>query len=47
LAGRTTDAIDHLREAFARSDRLRPFAEQDSDLDSLRNEPAFKALVAG
>jgi tetratricopeptide (TPR) repeat protein len=45
LAGRTSDAIDHLREAFARSDRLRDFAKEDSDLDSLRDEPAFKELV--
>lgn len=48
LAGRTGDAIEHLRIALGRSDeRVRAWAENDSDLDSLRDEPAFKELMAG
>jgi hypothetical protein len=45
LAGRTTDAIDHLRSALSRSERLRSLAATDSDLDPIRDEPAFKELV--
>jgi hypothetical protein len=45
LAGRTTDAVDHLRQAIERSERLRSFAKEDSDLDPIRDEPAFKELV--
>jgi hypothetical protein len=47
LAGRTTDAIAHLRIALERSDQLRDLAKEDSDLDSLRDEQAFKELVGG
>ena len=47
LAGRTTDAIDHLRRALELSDEVRVFAKDDSDLDPLRDEPAFKELLAG
>jgi hypothetical protein len=47
LTGRTTDSIEHLRQAIERQERLREFAKQDSDLDPLRNEPAFKELVGG
>src|SRR5262245_41944047 len=45
LAGRTSDAIEHLRPAVARSDDLRELAKTDSDLDAIRDEPAFKELV--
>ena len=45
LAGRTADAIEHLRLAIGRSERLRSFAAKDSDLDPIRDEPAFKELV--
>ncbi len=45
LAGRTQDAIEHLRLAFERSDQLRSVAKEDSDLDSLRDDAAFKGLV--
>jgi tetratricopeptide (TPR) repeat protein len=45
LAGRTTDAIEHLRQAIERYEPLRDFAKEDSDLDPIRNEPAFKELV--
>ena len=45
LAGRTEDAIAHLRQAIALDERTREYAKGDSDLDSLRDEPAFKELV--
>ena len=45
LAGRTTDAIEHLRQAVERSERLRALAKEDSDFDPIRDEPAFKELV--
>jgi tetratricopeptide (TPR) repeat protein len=45
LAGRTTKAIEHLRLAIELSERLRAFAEGDSDLDAIRDEPGFKELI--
>jgi tetratricopeptide (TPR) repeat protein len=45
LAGRTTDAIDHLRRAIEMSERFRPYAKDDSDFDPIRDEPAFKELI--
>ena len=45
LAGRSEDAIEHLRQAFERSDNLRDLAKTDSDLDPIRDDPAFKELV--
>lgn len=45
LAGRTADAIEHLRLAIERADRFRSFAAGDSDFDPAREDPAFKALV--
>jgi hypothetical protein len=45
LAGRKEDAIEHLRQALEKSDRVREFAKGDSDLDSLRDEPAYKELL--
>jgi adenylate cyclase len=47
LLGRTRDALEHLRRAIASSDRMRSFAREDSDLDPIRDEPAFKELVGG
>jgi hypothetical protein len=47
LAGRTADALDHLRGAIQMSDRCRAYAEGDSDFDPIRGEPAFKELIAG
>jgi tetratricopeptide (TPR) repeat protein len=47
LAGRTTDAIEHLRQAIDRSEPLRSYAKEDSDFDPIRDEPAFKDLVGG
>ena len=45
LAGRTADAIEHLRHAVERSDQARDYAKSDSDFDSIREEPAFKELI--
>jgi tetratricopeptide (TPR) repeat protein len=45
LAGRTADAIEHLRQAIDRSERFRFLAARDSDFDPIRDEPAFKELV--
>lgn len=45
LAGRKADAIEHLRLAIDGSERFRSLAEDDSDLDPIRDEPAFKELV--
>ncbi len=47
LAGRKADAIEHLRLAIERSGRVREYLAEDSDLDPLREEPAFQALLAG
>jgi tetratricopeptide (TPR) repeat protein len=47
LAGRKADAIEHLRHAIERSDRVRSYLAGDSDLDPLRDEPEFQALLAG
>jgi mannose-6-phosphate isomerase-like protein (cupin superfamily) len=46
LAGRTDDAIGHLRVAIEKRPSLRDLAKEDTDLDPLRDEPAFKELVA-
>jgi tetratricopeptide (TPR) repeat protein len=45
LAGRTAEALAHLRLAVERSDRFRSLAAEDSDFDPIRDEPAFKELV--
>ena len=45
LTGRTTDALGHLRQAIDTSERLRGIAKEDSDLDPIRDEPAFKELI--
>jgi len=45
LAGRTTDAVDHLRRAINMSERSRALAKDDSDFDPIRDEPAFKELI--
>ncbi len=46
LAGRKEDAIGHLRIAFEKRPSLRDLAKEDTDFDSLRDEPAFRELVA-
>jgi tetratricopeptide (TPR) repeat protein len=45
LAGRTGDAIEHLRLAIERDERVRSVAADDSDFDPIRDEAAFKELV--
>jgi mannose-6-phosphate isomerase-like protein (cupin superfamily) len=45
LAGRTADAIEHLRLAIERSERFRSFAAGDSDFDPIREQPEFTELV--
>ena len=46
LAGRTADALEHLRRAIEMSDRYRSYAGDDSDFDPVRDEPAFRELTA-
>jgi tetratricopeptide (TPR) repeat protein len=42
LAGRREDALEHLRAAFELApEKVRGWAAEDSDLDSLREDPAF------
>src|SRR2546430_2486672 len=45
LAGRTTDAVDHLRRAIDMSERVRASGKDESDFDPIRDEPAFKGLT--
>ena len=45
LAGRTADAVEHLRIAIERGEGHRSLAAEDSDFDPIRDEPAFKELV--
>ena len=42
----TEDAIDHLRDALERRPSLRDLAREDTDFDPLRDEPAFRELLA-
>jgi tetratricopeptide (TPR) repeat protein len=46
LAGRTDDAVEHLRLAVDRSEQFRAMAAEDSDFDPIRDEAAFKELVS-
>lgn len=45
LAGRTAEAVEHLGAAIEHAERFRSYAEDDSDFDPIRDEPAFKALI--
>jgi hypothetical protein len=45
LAGRSADAVEHLRLAIEGSNRFRSLAADDSDFDRSRDDPAFKELV--
>ena len=47
LAGRTADALEHLRSAVDRWEGCRELAKEDSDFDPIRDEPAFRELVGG
>jgi hypothetical protein len=46
LTGRTDEALEHLSRAVELSDNVRGMAESDADFDAIRDEPAFKELVA-
>lgn len=46
LAGRKDDAIGHLQVAFELRPSLRDLAKEDTDLDPIRDEPAFRELVS-
>jgi mannose-6-phosphate isomerase-like protein (cupin superfamily) len=45
LAGRTEDAVKHLRMALAHSELPREMAKTDSDFDPIREDAAFKELI--
>jgi hypothetical protein len=45
LSGRTSDALDHLRQAIEMSEEFRDSARDDSDLDPIRDDPAFEQLI--
>jgi tetratricopeptide (TPR) repeat protein len=45
LAGRTADAIEHLRRAIELSAPSRDYAKGDPDFEPIRGEPAFEELV--
>jgi tetratricopeptide (TPR) repeat protein len=45
LAGRMTDAVEHLRQAIDMWEGFRDMASADSDFDAIRNEPAFQELI--
>jgi len=45
LAGRTSDAIEHLGQAIDMWQSVRAMAKGDPDFDPIRDEPAFQALV--
>ena len=45
LAGEASNAIEHLRQALSVWDGFRELAKTDPDLDPIRNEPAFQALM--
>jgi hypothetical protein len=45
--GRTSEALDHLRQAVEMSEEFRGSARDDSDLDPIRDEPAFQQLIHG
>jgi hypothetical protein len=43
--GRTSEALEHLRKAIEMSEEFRDSAKNDSDLDPIRHEPAFRQLI--
>ena len=47
LLGRTDEALDHLRRAVEMSEEFRATAKTDSDLDPIRDQPAFQQLING
>ena len=45
LAGRTADAVEHLRRVIDVWDGARDLAKSDSDFDPIRDDPAFSELI--
>ena len=45
LTGRKTEALEHLRRAIEESEQFRAIAQEDTDLDAIRDQPGFKELV--
>ena len=45
LAGRREEALEHLRRAFEGEPSLREHARTDTDLDPIRDDPAFPAIA--
>ena len=45
LAGRTADAVEHLRQAIEMWEGCRDMAKEESDFDPIRDEPAFQQLI--
>jgi hypothetical protein len=45
LAGRTADAVEHLRQAIQMWEGCREMAKEDSDFDPIRDEAAFQELI--
>jgi tetratricopeptide (TPR) repeat protein len=45
LTGQKGEALDHLRQAVELSERFREFAKGDSDLDAIRDEPAYREIA--
>lgn len=45
LSGRTADALEHLRHAVELSEEFRQSAKDDSDLDPIRDQVAFRQLI--
>ena len=45
LAGRTADAVEHLRQVIDMWEGAREMAKQDSDFDPIRDDVAFRELV--
>jgi tetratricopeptide (TPR) repeat protein len=47
LAGRSEDALSHLRRAVELESRFAELAEKDSDFDPIRDVPEFASAIAG
>lgn len=45
MAGRTADALEHLRSSVEREERFRELARTDTDFDPIRGEPGFAEIV--
>jgi hypothetical protein len=45
LAGRSAEAVEHLRHVIGMWEGARELAKQDSDFDPIRDEPTFQELV--